>query len=295
MAFRFKRKETVSKAVRRLCCERIDAALGVLSQKNHFEAAHGVRKEIKKMRSVLRLARNDLGDTPYRKSNDALREAAARLTEVRDAHVRLDALNELASHPNGAPLPPAFPKLKIALQKNCDAALRKLENGKSLQAVERILRQTKKRIANVDLSGKAWPIIAAGLGKSYRRGREDFYTIGDEPSAGNFHAWRKRVKDLYHQVRLLRPVRSDEVNAEVAKLEQLGALLGRDHDLFMLQEFAVRNADSAETQALIGLISRSQKELRKAALKLGRDFYAEKPSVYCRRMESYWKDWRGNG
>ena len=58
MPFRFKRKESVTKAVRRLCCERIDDVMGMLDKGEHFDAVHDVRKEIKKLRAILRLARS---------------------------------------------------------------------------------------------------------------------------------------------------------------------------------------------------------------------------------------------
>lgn len=48
--------------------------------------------------------------------------------------------------------------------------------------------------------------IDAGLERSYRRGRDGFRSLGDEPSAFALHEWRKRVKDLWYQLRLLPPV-----------------------------------------------------------------------------------------
>jgi hypothetical protein len=57
MPFRFKKRESVAKAVRRLCCERLDDALETLEKGAKFEAVHGVRKEIKKLRAVLNIRR----------------------------------------------------------------------------------------------------------------------------------------------------------------------------------------------------------------------------------------------
>ena len=55
MAYRFKKKESVAKAVKRLGRERIEHALECLKDANRAEAVHGVRKDIKKTRAVLRL------------------------------------------------------------------------------------------------------------------------------------------------------------------------------------------------------------------------------------------------
>ncbi|MGA3267074.1 MAG: CHAD domain-containing protein [Verrucomicrobiota bacterium] len=292
MAFCFKRKETAAKAVRRLFSERAAVALGMLGRKNPLDAAHQVRREIKKLRSLLRLTRAELGDPLYRQSNDALRKAAAYLTDARDAQVRLSALNGLAAQFKAKLPRPAFPKLKAALRANCDAELRKLEDGKAFRAIGQILQEVRTRIEGADVKGKVWPVIAPGLEKSYRRGREAFQMTCDEPAPESFHAWRKRVKDLFHQLRLLRPVRPGKLNAATAKLQKLGDLLGDDHDLFLLQAFAGQWGDAEETQLLNHLIGPRQQELRKAALKVGSKFYPEKPSRFTRRMGNYWKAWR---
>ena len=51
MPFRFKKSESPAKAVRRVCRERIGAALGGLRKGGRPAAVHGVRKEIKKLRA----------------------------------------------------------------------------------------------------------------------------------------------------------------------------------------------------------------------------------------------------
>ena len=57
MSFRFKKKESISKAVHRLTAGRIEDALGCLEHCDHAEAIHCARKDIKKVRAVLRLVR----------------------------------------------------------------------------------------------------------------------------------------------------------------------------------------------------------------------------------------------
>jgi CHAD domain-containing protein len=131
------------------------------------------------------------------------------------------------------------------------------------------------------------------LKKIYGRGLTAFETVGRDPSEENFHEWRKRVKDLGHQLSLLCPARPRKLGARTEQLEKLGDLLGDDHDLFMLREFVVKDfRDEPGTVTFQKLIGEQQERLRSHALDLGRKFYREKPGRFCRRMQGYWKKWR---
>jgi CHAD domain-containing protein len=290
MPFRFKKKESVAKAVRRLCGERLDDALETLEKKARFEAVHGVRKEIKKLRSILRLTRGEIGRKTYRKYNQALRKGADLLTAFRDAQVKLGALDELAKHFKGK-LPPQ-PKIKNALRDNCRAEEKKL--SVAIAPLKEILHESKEELDSLKLKSKGWRAIGPGLKKIYGRGQEAFERIGAEPSEENFHEWRKRVKDLGHQLSLLCPVRPGKMRGRTKDLEKLGDLLGDDHDLSMLREFVTKKFPRThEINAFEGMIVTRQEELRSAAMKLGGRFYRDKPNRFSRRIGGYWKSWRG--
>jgi CHAD domain-containing protein len=293
MPFCFKRKESVTKAVRRLCCERVETALECLGCKNRWEGVHDVRREIKKLRAILRLARGEIGKKIYRRHTDALRDAAKRLTAMRDAQVKLNALEELGKHFRRQLPAHPLPEIKKALRQNCCEQEQKLLKNDSICAVKKILQKFKKRIGDLQIESDGWTSIGQGLRKSYCRGREAFETARDEPSPEHFHEWRKRVKDLWLQLKLLCPASPQKLRVATDKLESPGNFLGDDHDLFLLLEFVVgENFACAEMLALEKLICRRQKELRSAALKTGAKFYSEKPKQFCERIENDWKRWR---
>jgi hypothetical protein len=68
MPFRFKKSETAQKAVRRVGAERVRVALKGLEKAHRPTSIHNVRKEIKKLRALLRLVRGELGRDGYRKA-----------------------------------------------------------------------------------------------------------------------------------------------------------------------------------------------------------------------------------
>jgi CHAD domain-containing protein len=292
MPFRFKKKESVARAVRRLCCERLEDALETLEKTARFEAVHGVRKEIKKLRSILRLTRGEIGKKTYQQHNQALRKAAGLLTTFRDAQVKLSALDELSKHFKGEL--PAQSEIRNALRDNCRAEEKKL--SVAIAPLKEILCESKEELDSLKIKARGWRAIGPGLKKIYGRGRGAFEMVGQIPSEEKFHEWRKRVKDLGHQLSLLYPARPRKLRDRTEKLEKLGDLLGDDHDLFMLREFVVKKFPRThDINTFEGMIVARQEELRSAAVKLGKRVYREKPNRFSRRIGSYWRTWRRKG
>ena len=56
---------------------------------------HEARKDMKKLRALLRLARGELGEDTFRRENACFRDAGRELAGVRDADVMLDTLTSL--------------------------------------------------------------------------------------------------------------------------------------------------------------------------------------------------------
>jgi CHAD domain-containing protein len=105
MPFTFKRKETVTESVRRVGHECLDRAIESAAS-HDIEAIHATRKEIKKMRALLRLVKKEIGKSCFRKITDQLREAASYLAPPRDAYVRFKALETLARPASRRAAPP---------------------------------------------------------------------------------------------------------------------------------------------------------------------------------------------
>ena len=61
------------------------------------EAIHEARKDVKKIRSALRLVRHEIGDDVWRRENEHYREVARGLSGFRDAEILVQALDGLGS------------------------------------------------------------------------------------------------------------------------------------------------------------------------------------------------------
>ena len=290
MPFRFKKTESPAKGVRRLCRERIGEALGRLRESDRPAVVHGVRKEVKKLRAILRLVRGEIGKGAYRKGSKALREAARCLAATRDARVKLKAFEKLTGRSARR-----FAGIEKALRKNCLREKRRFQKKNSIAVANRILRKTDRRVGNLKIKSVGWPAIEPGLMQSYSRGREIYELVRAKPSPENFHDWRKHVKNLWYYFRMLCPAWLREMRVMKDELESLGEQLGDAHDLVLLKQFSTKRCagQAGEVKALGKLIESRQKKLRAAALKLGSRLYADEPRVICKRLGNCWSVWRG--
>ena len=110
-------------------------------------------------------------------------------------------------------------------------------------------------------------------------------------SAENFHAWRKRVKDVWYQLRILQPLNRVVLEEMAHDAEVLGELLGSEHDLdFLRARLEKESGDEAladELSQLQKLIGKRCKRLRRDALELGRRFYAEPSKAFAKRISIF--------
>ena len=141
------------------------------------------------------------------------------------------------------------------------------------------------------LEGLTWKQICGAVGKIYKRGQRGLAKTIDDPEAENFHAWRKRVKDLWYQLRILQPLNRVVLEQIAHDAEVLGELLGREHDFhFLLARLEKESGDEALANELVQLkrlIGKRCKRLQRDALELGRRFYAEPAKAFSKRVSIF--------
>jgi CHAD domain-containing protein len=289
MSFQFKQKESVDEAVRRVFRECVGEARGMLSRCGRPAAVHNVRKQIKKLRAILRLVRSEIGRDDYDKSVKPLRQVADGLTESRDAHTRLTAFLKLVGRAA------QFVDVEDNLRRHCQRESRRFRKNQFVAKAGRRLWKTGRRMDSLKIRATdAW--IEPGLEQNYGLGRTALSLVRKNPSSENFHEWRKHVKDLWYCLLLLHLGLPVHTRAMTGRLESLSESLGDDHDLVLLREFVVEKCDRRRSgvKILLELIESRQAELRAEALKLGVRIYAETPEVFCRRVGADWSRWHRN-
>ena len=296
MGFEFKKKQSVRQAVKRLGCRSLEKTVRALSHCKGLEAVHDARKDLKQLRALLRLVRSAMPKSRYRRTSEKLQEAARMLSAARDAHVKVSALAALVHRFQPEAARHAFRKIKHLLAEDCRRQQAELSKTKTLSRSVNLLKKLSHDPGYFRLKGSGWSAIGPGLKSTYRKGRRLHRRAERRRTAECFHEWRKRVKDLFYQIGLLRPLWLEQMTAAESELKQLGECLGDYHDLFLLTEPRAlkrfRKQARQEVEALKVLVDERQSQLRRKAVALGARFYQEKPSVFCKRIEQYWKRWR---
>jgi CHAD domain-containing protein len=139
-----------------------------------------------------------------------------------------------------------------------------------------------------------WKLLAPGLDTAYREGRDDFLALGGAPSFEAVHDLRKRGKDLWYQIRVLRDSWPTVLEATAEEIHDFTDRLGDHHDLAVLAE-DLRGREAvgpADRGILLGLIDLRQATLLAEARTAGERVYAEKPKAFDRRLRTYWRAWR---
>lgn len=286
--YRLDSGERLADDVRRIARGRVGRAVDQLRDRDGdpARAVHEARKDMKKLRSLLRLVRDDLGKRRYRAENERYRDAARLLAGARDAEVKLATLAALRErYPDEAPAAGLERTLRAERDRiaaDGDALAARMEQA--AQAIE------AGAIDDWQLDGDGFDLVAAGLERAYARGRDRMRAVREDPTDEAIHEWRKRAKDLWYDLRLLRDAWPGPLKAAASEAHELTELLGDHHDLSVLAAAATAGRDGEpDAGAIVELARRRQDELLAAALLLGDRIYAEKPARFRRRIGRYWE------
>jgi CHAD domain-containing protein len=295
VSYRLRDREGMADGVRRVVAEQLERAVAELREldaEDRDAAVHDARKRLKKARSALRLARDDIGQDVRRPENAAMRDAARRLAGARDAQVLIETLDDLSARAGG-PAPPAgaVRALRRRLVRDRDELAAATQTDEAASAAAAEIDGVLERSRGWPLDEDGFAAACAGLKRIYRRGRR---AMGDAVEDGGdeaWHEWRKRVKDLWYSLRILRPVARAQLKGPADEADALSDVLGDHHDVAVLRSALDEHAselDPDDVERLREALDRRRDELRRAALPLGRRLYAERPGDFAARLGAYW-------
>jgi CHAD domain-containing protein len=297
MPYRFEVDETLDVNLRRCSREQLQGAIDRITadlETDPVDTIHDARKAIKKERSLLRLAAAGLGPGDRKAENGELRSIAHELAGTREADALVTALDDLAERYAGQ-----VPEQTVDVVRERLVAERDLARGALLASgmPEEMAERLRGMVARVDdwhPGDAGWPAIADGLARSYQRGRKAMRRARKRPSSERMHEWRKRSKDVWYHLRLLKPLSPGILGGAAKDAHRLADALGDVHDLALLDAAIGRLEHTVpdDLEPLHGLIEHRGEELRDEAFALGDRVFAESPKRFCKRIERYWRAWR---
>jgi len=293
MAYKLEDREGMASGVRRIVAEELDSAMaGLRTRPLSDQAVHEARKSLKKARSALRLLRSDLGNDVRRRETSAMRAAARRLSGARDAQVMLETLDKLAADPRVAVPGPAVARLKQLLE----ARRGQLRGESDLEAeaaeAAAELAVVRERVDEWPLRDEGFGAAGDGLRRVQRQGRQTMNTALEKGDDESWHEWRKRVKDLWYALRILKSVAPDQLSGAIDEASDLSDVLGDHNDLAVLAETVTEHQEElapGHAELMRAALARRRDTLRLAAVPLGMRLYAERPKPFVRRLERCWR------
>lgn len=246
---------------------------------------HKARRRLKRARSILKALRPIAGDAA-RRHGRRLGDVARSLSAARDADVMAGTAERLAGEAGG-PDGEALRHLAGVLAAHARAVHAELPPiqaaadalAEEAEAVEAL--SWKKRAARGD-------VLLLAIENAYRDGRKALAAAADDGDDEALHDWRKAVKHRWHLSKLAELRTAVATGTVVTALDELGELLGEDHDLAVLADTvtatpALAGGEAAAGRVLAVVIAR-RTALQADAFARGRILYDEKPRKFCRRL-----------
>jgi CHAD domain-containing protein len=298
MSYRFEENETVGEAIKRISLEQSQKALERLkSNRNRDKAIHDARVRFKKMRALLKLIRGEIDEGTYRQENLCYRDAGRQLSSVRDSAAMVETLDKLVERFGDQLSPGVFEGIRKSFMKS--KRKRQVEKKKIMSEVARTIRTAGRGIESWSINNDDFSALRGGVRRVYKQGRASIKLAYDQPGTEQFHEWRKHAKNLFYQVRILRPIWPDVLGGMSGEVKKLAGYLSDEHDLALLHdrvtEVANESVDIREIEVIVPLINQRREEIQKIARPLGERIYVERPKAFVGRFEAYWEAWRSEG
>jgi CHAD domain-containing protein len=288
MAFALKPRKSISRQLKRIARKELgNAADRLLQDPRDADDVHEGRKSVKKVEALAKLL-DQIGFAPPRKDVKRLRAARRTLSRVRDADAIIETFDHLQSR-----FAHQIPEHTAAMIRT-HLTRRKSTMTRRAQAGAGSLARAGKTLRKIRRSAKHWSAPSIDLSelpqvlrRSFRASRKAMKRAQTRGRAPDFHDWRKRVKNLWYQLRLAERLVAG-LSTQLEQFRELETALGKEHNLVVLRTKLTRDRGlrkiRSEINRLRALSTALQEELRRAALVLGTRLHKISPKEFARDL-----------
>ena len=205
------------------------------------DAVHNVRVATKQLRGLVRLYRKSKADPSQDEAairiNAVLRDIAKVFSSQRDAHVLEQTLQQVARRSDKATARQLMSIRDEILWQTANA-LPDMTPARLIEQLELVRALWLSTLVRKD------DAMFDALERLYRRSRRDGWQALNSRDVHLLHQWRKRVKYLYYQLSAW-PGATDWRSSQLESLRLLGSLLGKVHDLDVLNDYLQEGGQDA--------------------------------------------------
>lgn len=295
MAYRLKHGESVVHGLRRLAAKELRDARQQLRgrARPREEAIHGARTSVKKVRAIVQLIDADRGK--LRGAKKRIHAVGKALSELRDADAMMTTLTNLKKTQRGLISEKGFARLQRRVLAHKRDAMKAAARAGVWEDVARELGRLRRLARRWRPRHTGFEALAPGISATHRLGRKALTRARNSQRAEDFHEWRKQVKALWYELRLLEDSGS-AVRRDISALHKAEAWLGEDHNVVVLCEELSKKASPChglvDLDRLRRAADRVQCTLRKRAIARVQGIYRRGSGSYLRKLERDWKSSR---
>jgi CHAD domain-containing protein len=293
MAFCVRPRESIAHGLRRLAKKQLSSASDRLSgaQRPRESHVHAARKAVKKVRAIIHLVKRDHG-SGLSKSRKRLRDANRVLSRSRDADAMSQIFTTLLDRQPGVLSEHTRARLRRQLADNRDAMARAAARHGTWKQVAAELRAIGKSVKRWSQSHDGFGGFVPGLRATHKRGREAMALAIERREAEDFHEWRKQIKALWYELRLIEHADA-AIGRDVEALGRAQTALGDDHNVAVLAAFLAASKAAAdagdELRQFLQGCDDYQQELRRAAIAGARAIYSRPTGDFVREVKRAWR------
>jgi CHAD domain-containing protein len=294
MSFRVRPGESIADGLRRLAKKELSSAREQLTgaKPPGEDAIHEARKSVKKVRAIVHLVKNDNGGR-LSGIKKQLRETNRVLSQSRDADAMNEILAKLLDRQPRLLTEHTSARLRHQLSTHTDAVAQAATREEAWQEVAEELRAIKKTVKRWSQSHRGFRALAPGLRATHKSGRKAMARALASSRADAFHEWRKQIKALWYELRLIQDC-SARIRKDVDALNRAETWLGDDHNISVLCAYLsgaqALTYDPDEIERFRRGSDRYQRTLRRQATASAKTIYAIRTRDYLGKVRNAWRN-----
>ncbi|HUK33653.1 MAG TPA: CHAD domain-containing protein [Vicinamibacterales bacterium] len=292
MSYRLRVDEPVRRGLQRLATTELKRARDDLRRAHppHEHAIHEARKRLKKVDVIFRLVRDD-GGGGTRGAAKRLRMLKHTLSPIRDADAMVVMLGTLKTRNPRLFGEHGFARLRRQLSAHKRELLDQMTDDRVWQTVDRTLRRLRRMAKRWRTSHRSFAAVAPAIRRTFRRGRNAMKRAMTRQRADDFHGWRKEMKSLWYELRLIE-MAGAAVRKDIHALHRAETWLGDHHNIVVLCNQLTRDVSERrafDVDRLRLAADRYQAILEKQTLAAMRRFYGRDEDRYVDNLRRDWK------
>ncbi len=299
MSYHIRPSESFTEEFKAVGTEQLNLAIAVLTERPDglVEAIHDARKNFKRLRSLYRLAADDV--PAFRRTENArIRNMARTLSTFRDATALVEVSRYLIANAESGDERAALKRVSKVLTARRDE---RAADGKPIEesvaaAIATCGRalEALSRVTFEDNGSTGAKRIAKGWCKALERAVAARAACENTTDAHLFHELRKRGQDYRLYLDLLQRLWPSAMHAKRVEATEMVDLLGHHNDLALLASLVNEQphlfGKSEDLAYLLSAVITRQEALREAALKLADSVFRDEPENESRKIRLLWKD-----